>query len=346
MSFSENAILTRSRAIYSKRLTDRNYKDLLNCSGVEEAADYLSTKTQYFETFVSFTSAKINRMMLESLLKRNYVGQFSALYSFSKIIGNETCRYFVMVNEITLILSCLRYVLAPNKLDIFVSLPSYENMSPGFDVMSVANSEDFSEMLSKLKKTEYYEALKKLDGEEKPNVLKIENALYGYLDKKICEIAKKSLSKDEYKKVYEMVAFNSDLKFISKVMRLKRTFNFSPEEIIDCGFSFDASLLSKDETQSIISAKDADELVSEVGKTVYGKGGDLHKIKDVDLWSREIKFEKYSKEIMYSTCPNVVMMCCFFLKEIEIRNITSIIEGKKYGLEPGEIEKHLVGYKS
>ncbi|MBQ7654442.1 MAG: V-type ATPase subunit [Clostridia bacterium] len=345
MSFSENAIMTRSRAIYAKRLTNQNYRELLNCSSVSEAADYLSTKTQYFDTFASVTSAKINRMMLESLLRRDYVAQFSSLYKFSKIIGNEMCRYFVMINEISVILSCLRYVMAPNKLDIFISVPTFEDMSVGFDVLSLANSEDFSEMLTKLRQTEYYDVLKSLDG-ERPDVLKIENALYGYLDKRICEIAKKSLSSGEYKQVFEIIATDSDLRFISKLFRLKKYYHLSPEQIREYGFNVSESLLTKKETERMITAQDEDGFIKALGSTAYAKDGGLQGVEDITHWARAYKHEKYSKKIMYSTCPNVVMMCSFFLKDNEVKNITSIIEGIKYGLEPDEIKKYLVGFEN
>ena len=348
MSFSENAIMTRARAMYAKRLTAQNYKELINCNSIAQAADYLSTKTQYFDDSIQFTSAKLNRMMLESLLKRNFIGQFSSLYKFSKIIGNKMCRYFVMLNEITVIMSCLRYVLAPNKLDIFISTPTFDDMSVGFDIMGLARSENFKQMLAKLEDTEYYDVLKPFEN-EKTDVLKIENALYGFLDKRICQIAKKSLQKKEYDEVYEVLAINSDLNFISKVLRLKEVYNFPPEKIKDYGFSLNTTLFQKKETEKMIAAKDAEEFLKAVGETVYGKGETFQKVEDIEdvtNWARQYEYNIYSKKIMYSTCPNTVMMCCFFLKKNEVKNITNIIEGIKYGLEPNEIEKNLVGCES
>lgn len=342
MSFSENSIMTRSRAIYAKRLTNQNYSEMLNCSSVNEVADYLSTKTQYFDTFGAFTSAKINRMMLESLLKRNFASRFSSLYRFSEIIGNKMCEYFMTVREITAILSCMRYALAQNKFDIFISVPSFEDMSVRFDLMSLANSENISELIIKLKKTPYYEILKDFC-DDKPDMVKIENALYGYLDKRACEIAKKSLSKSEYREVLEILAINSDLKLISNVFRMKKFFGTSPEEIIKLNFPTYATLLTKKEIDGMIFAKDADEFLRVVEKTSYGKGFDLQNIDDVMIWARRYKYDKFSKKIMYSTYPNAVMMCCFFLQDNEVKNITSIIEGIKYGIDKDRIKQHLVG---
>lgn len=345
MSFSENAITTRARAIYAKRLTAQNYKELMNCTSIAQAADYLSTKTQYFDPSLQFTSAKLNRMMLESLLKRSFIGQFSSLYKFSSLIGNKMCGYFVMLNEITVILSCLRYVLAPNKLDIFISTPTFDNMSVGFDIVKLASAESFEQMLSRLENTEYYGVLKRFEN-EKIDMLKIENALYGYLDEKICAIAKKSLSKKEYEEVYKVFAINSDLNFILKLLRLKKVFKCSPDEIKAYGFPSHATMIREKEKEKMIASKDDEEFLKAVNETVYGDDSAALSIEDLTRWAREYEYKNYSKKILYSTCPNTVMMCCFFLKKNEVKNITNIIEGIKYGLEPEEMAKHLVGWEN
>lgn len=343
MSFSENAIMTRARAIYAHRLTQQNYKDLLSCSTVTEAADYLSSKTQYFDSFSSGTSVKMNRMMLESLIKRNYILRFSDLYKFSSIIGNKLCQFFVMLNETTVILSCLRYVIVPNKMDIFISVPTFEDMKVGFDVMSLASCESFDEMLEKLKNTQYYELLKEFAG-SKPDILKIENRLFDNLYRKTDEIAKNSLSKSERQEVHEILAIYSDLKVISNIYRLKKYFGFSPERIKEYNFPHTVSLLNKKEFDMLQNSENAEKMLETLSGTAYKKALDGREIEDIEKWAREFKHKIFSKKIMYSTNPNTVMMCCFFLKENEVKNIIHIIEGIKYEIEPREIEKRLVGY--
>ena len=343
MSFSENAIMTRARAIYAQRLTDLNYKDLLNCSTVTEAAEYLEAKTQYFKTFSSTTFTKMNRMMLESLLKRNYIAQFSSLYKFSSIIGNRLCKFFVMLDETTVILSCLRYVLAPNKLDMFISVPTFDNMKVGFNVMALASSENFDEMILKLQDTPYYDLLKEFsDG--KPNISKIENKLFQNLYERTNEIAKKSLTKSEYREVFDIIAIYADLKFITNIYRLKKNFKFTPEMIKEYSFTQTVTLLNNREIEGLIRADNAEEFLKILSQTIYKVDPDH--IDDIEQWAREYKYKIYSKKILYSTSPNAVMMCCFFLKENEVKNITHIIEGIKYGVEPQDIAKHLVGFET
>ena len=151
------------------------------------------------------------------------------------------------------------------------------------------------------------------------------------------------MSKSEYKEIHEIFAVYSDLKFITNTYRLKQYFHFAPEKIKAYVFMPSISLLSKKEIEELICSENAEKMLEALSHTAYKKGCDGSEAEDIEKWAREYKFNMYSKKIMYSTNPNTVMMCCFFLKENEVKNITHIIEGIKYEIEPSEIEKRLVG---
>ena len=46
---ASNAILAKARAMYGRRLTARNYQELLNCRDLPDLISYLKTRTSYSE---------------------------------------------------------------------------------------------------------------------------------------------------------------------------------------------------------------------------------------------------------------------------------------------------------
>lgn len=343
MSFPENAILTKARAIYAKRLTDVNYNELMNCSSVADAANYLATKTHYAEVFSDVTSAKINRMMIEGLLKRCLLNRLLSLCHFSKILGNEMYEYIVIKNDITAILSCLRYMETENKYDFLISLPVFLDKITSVDMLKLAKTQNFEQVLDELKNTPYHKTLENFRN-EKIDLIKIENALNDYMYKKTYEIAKQKLSKKEFEEVIGLFKMNADLKFISNVFRLKKYFRMSAQKIKEYNFNVVVTAFDKKQIEEMISCDNVEEMYEIIDKTIYGKKLDCRKFERFEDWTLQYRHKEMSHKAVYSTAPNVVMVCCNFLAEIEIKNITNIIQGIKYQIPKEEIEKSLIGY--
>lgn len=347
MSFSENAVLTRARAISARRLTNENYRELMNVSGVEEFAEYLSSKTHYSKEFEDVSSVKMNRMMIESLLKRHLTSEYSSLCSFCKILGNKMYRYFVIKNDIEAILSSIRYITTPNKYDIFVSTPTFLNKITSIDMLSLIRSENLAQAGEKLRGTPYFEILTKFqDEDEKTVIIKIENALYDYMYEQSINIAQKTLSKKECEKVRKLLELSSDIRLITSLYRLKKYFSLSGEKIRKYGFKSALSGLSQRQINSMIDAKNCEDFYESVKSTVYYK--EFEK-KEPEYLARDMNTIRYNlalKTVLYSTHPNEIMICSFFISENEVMNLTHIIESLKYGIDKKDVEKQLIGYNA
>ena len=84
---SSNAILAKSRAMYGRRLTERNYTELLNCHSVNEVANYLKNRTAYADIFEGTTTTDIHRGQLETMLKKRVFDQYASLCRYEMSIG-------------------------------------------------------------------------------------------------------------------------------------------------------------------------------------------------------------------------------------------------------------------
>lgn len=84
--FSSNAILSKARAMYGKRLTAADYQALLTCQSVGEVAAYLKQRTVYAQVLSGVNELTIHRGQLESLLKKS-------CSSTSPLWGGMSCRW-------------------------------------------------------------------------------------------------------------------------------------------------------------------------------------------------------------------------------------------------------------
>lgn len=64
-------------AMYGRRLTERNYTELLNCHSVNEVANYLKNRTAYADIFEGTTTTDIHRGQLETMLKKRVFDQYA-----------------------------------------------------------------------------------------------------------------------------------------------------------------------------------------------------------------------------------------------------------------------------
>ncbi len=120
----------------------------------------------------------------------------------------------------------------------------------------------------------------------------------------------------------------------------------SAQKIKEYDFDVKVTALDRKQIEAMISAENVNEMYEIIDKTVYGKKLNCRKFERFEDWTLQYKHNEMSHKAIYSTAPNVVMVCCNFLAEIEIKNITNIIQGIKYQIPEADIEKNLIGYQN
>ncbi len=344
MALSANAILTKVRAMYGRRLTPENYAELLSCSSVSEVANYLNTNTQYNDVLSDLPTGYVKRNVLENALRKHLFIQFESISHFEKAIGQEMYRYFIIRNEIDEIMSCIRLLKTPDKDEYLMKMPVFLNGLTTIDLFRLAKSQNFDDIIKSVSNTDYEKILVPLYPiDENINFPAVEAALFKYLNEKTEELSKKSLPKKEREEFLFALRTVSDLKNITNVYRLKFIYKFSPEQIRNFVLAEVNSNIEPKKKQKIIDAKDIEEFRQAVNSTCYGN--DLKKItsySNIENVCDKFLCEFASKKLRFSTYPAVVMFCWIILAENEIKNIIHLAEAIKYGIEQDEIKKLLI----
>lgn len=342
MSKAATAILVKSRAKYGRRLVARDYDELLSCKNVSDIVAYLRTNTHYNVSLDGIREAAVHRGNLEQLLKSKIYNDFAELCKFERSIGEHYFEYLMMKNEIDRLLVFLRYFTAGYPEKYLFALPDFFSKNSKIDFVGITESKSFDDILNHLKRTDYYSLLSPFQTNDGTfDFTTAESVLDRYLYQQTEKMIDKNFSGKEKQELKRLFATSAELDNIRKIYRAKEYFGVS-ETMLKAQLNDMRALLNKTQYNSLISCESAAEVIDILKKTKYKFEIEKCEFSFIDELANRVKFDFFRREMCFSSYAAVVMAATIFIFEIEIENITNIIEGKRYGVDNELIKKMLI----
>lgn len=339
-SFSSNAILSKARAMYGKRLTKENYRDLLNCKSVGEVAAYLKSRTAYSKVLAGINENEVHRGQLEGKLRQKLFEDYASLCRYELSVGEHFSDYLLERSEIEQILHSLMYLGAGTPEEYIFSLPAFLNRHTRIDLYALAHVKNYDDLLNALSHTPY----RKLIEPFRPvagvplNYTGIENALYTYLYNSAFTIIDKYTHGETARQLREMFQTYIDLINASRIIRLKSVYHEGPDFIRSALLPF--GTIHPRLLDEMLEAEPK-EVLDVMAKAPIGKRSQKIEYTYADQLPDRMKYLTCRHDIRFSTHPSVVMLSYIFLTQIELQDIINIVEGIRYQLAPEEIQKLL-----
>lgn len=342
MSKASNSILALSRAFYGKRLTQKQYTDLLGCKSLNEFASYLKGRTVYGESFDAAGGSFTAEMILEALKKHTYKN-FAKLCRYEQAIGSEFHQFFRAKSEVMQILDCTMHMLSGNTEGYLMDMDAFLDFHVDIDLYALGRANSLEEMAQALKKTPYEKIFLNCMAVTDRSYLTFETAFDDYLKRYQYELAKKCFRAKEKEEIIEALSRCFDLKYIDNLLRIADYYGglFAVSNSV-LPYSHTLSLFSKQQIEKLTAAANVQEIGEVLLKSPY---------KDCVRQSGEetqkalyLKYYNYcKKQIRFSPSPAVTMLCYVFLAENEAKNLMHITQGIKYGIDAQEIAQMLTG---
>lgn len=343
-NFAENAVYAKVKCFYGKRLTDKNYSDLLSLRSVNEIAEYLKANTAYSEIFEGISPTdELQRSRLENLLSNKLFNEFESIIRFQKAAGGEMYKYFIMKYDTAQIIKVLGSIGTKSD-DYFFTFPVFYNERSLLDLYSLARVKSEDELLEKTKGTVYYDALRSAltDYRITKNLTVVQSELAAMLDNEFIKLAggkkNKLPEKSEAVNLYKTV---KDIQIIKVMYRLKR-FKTESNNISKKTYPVLTSF-SYGELYNMFHAPNGEALDKIIETTRFADIVYRQSASDIFREADEYLMRETAKTVSRSRDPDSVMFAYFYTSENEIKNIIHIIEGVRYGLTPIEILPLLVG---
>lgn len=343
MSFSQNSVIARSRAVFGRSLTYEDLARLCTKRSIPEVAEYLRNTPRYRDALSDIELGTIRRRQLEALLDKSL---FDTLDSFRRFDLTESRWFFgaiVQRMETDQVLLAIQGVVDGSTDSYITALPAFLIERSHIDLLELGRAQSFSDLDRMLSGTRFGRLLSPLLTEAQAsgriNIRECERRLYTdfYLNcMKVIGKSCKGSAKTEMKRV---LLRSIDMKNVVTCCRMK-AFGFTPQEASEQMLPF-RYRLGKEQVEQLMKQPDTDSIarqLAELGFRTDSTAGSAA----VEQLTERISLEFFRRTMRLSRNSSTVYFCLIECLENELHNVKTIIEGIRYGVPAKEIMEMLV----
>lgn len=343
-TYAGNAIMTKVRALYGKRLKADDYEQLLAKKTVSEAAAYLKNETYYAESLTEVNEELVHRKQLENLIRR---GTFNVLYQ--RLRGYTSSRdslflqLFIMKNETEQLLTAIRLLNSGSMDKYIAAMPIRLARLMSFDLFQLARVTTFDGLLDVLEHSAYYPILARFRPSSASRLVDLtlcEAALLTRYYETALAHARHSYRGQTRKDLEELLYHQVTLHNISVIYRMRRYLGANREMIAQRVVRVSGAnnkwidrLLEAEDLETLQQLLSGNRLLRQ---SSFAWDVDVQRMA---MQRMELSQPLHKHLFRFSTQPVVVVICYMTLLEIEQNNIIHIIEGIRYGVPPEELRR-------
>lgn len=339
---ASSAVITKARAKYGKRLTEKDYKALLKCQNVSAVVSYLKTHTHYSYALNKINENEVHRGQLETLLKQKVFYDFDSLCRYEMSEGSPFSEFIIRRYEIEQLVHFLLLLSCNKQENYLFALPSYFNKHTDIDLYKLSACKDFDSFIETLGNCKYQSILQnfKPDNNGVIDIAGAEDALNIYSYKELYDAISKRKNKKQKENLKSLCDYVNDFCNISRILRLKKYYSMDEEKVKSHLMPF--GTIKVKTLDDMCKAKDVDEVFDILAKTRIGKRMKQMSIEKEEQLSNVTRFHMCRRMMYYSTDPAVVLLSYMYVSEAELKNIVTIIEGVRYNCTAEQIESMLI----
>lgn len=342
-SLANNAIITKTKSMYGKYLKAEDYDRMIKLSTVPELVAYLKKHPNYKDILKDVSENTIHRGHLEALIRRNSIEKILKLVKLVYSDDKDFYMLDVIKQENEVILSVIRMMINDDHEDISGRLPFFYDVKTHIDYKKMLKIKDYDDLLGAVKGTDYEDILRPYYTKNKDQLryLDIEHALEVYYYDLIFKTIKKNYSGKLKKDLEHLFQSKIDLSNVTKIYRLKKFYKADPITIKNVLVN-EYSKMSDKKLSDLIAVDNPDQLLSVITKNHYFPIADEDDYVYIEYYTGKIRYQLAKKYMYFATEVPKVYAAFIILSEIEVENLTNIIEGIRYRIDDHEMKQMLI----
>ena len=322
------------RTAYGQRLRSADYRDLLNFHSVSEIVQYLKDTPRYGELLAGLEPMYTHRGHLEMLLERDLFDRCVHFCAMEQLLRTPFFRFFVYEYEIR---ELCKAAMLGNQ-EYISAMSTWLTPYASFNVDALARAQNDTEMIEAVSHTPYAPILKKylVSARTGTSLAECEIAMRAAAFRHVLRDAEQTLRGSDLEAFRGLVGEQIDLINIINAYRLLSVFH-TDQETLSAMLLPEGGRMPKRVCQELYSAKTADEFLTVLGTTRYGKKlGGLAVINDIpdnvrlEHAFQTLRYRTARKALHFSGHAAVSLYAVHFLDQIEVRNLITVIEGIRY----------------
>lgn len=344
MNSEYSAVSAKLKAMYSNFLTKEDYEQLLSRKTVGEICGYLKSTPAYASVLESVNERDVHRGQVEILISVEIIDEYLRLYDFLDSSKREVLKFWFMRREIEFLTRELRYIFTheSRNADQF----SQDRFEAFFETHTKINKElmknasSLADCIEACKNTPYAEPLQRAEnlGSDFFSVSMILEMFY-YTS--IWHTVSRKLDRTQSELFKKALGSKIDILNLLWMYRGKQYFNFE-EEIIFTYLIPIRYRLSEDLIKELVHAEKIEGFIQLVAETKYaplfdGIGNGIFPEENYRTFIRKI-----DKNMFFNHPQSLIAVYTYLdLKELELDNIKTVVEGIRYGKTADVIRPHI-----
>ena len=302
---SYTAIAAKVRAMYGCRMTPEDYRQLMSKQSISEAASFLQSHPGYRRELSGMNVSGIHREQLETALRSTYRNEYRRIFRFLTGEDQAFLRFPIYRAEKEAILTAMRRLSSQHMLEPEETWAPMLAAKSKLHLTELRQAGDFRRIADAARDTIYASALSRsisADGRE-PSMAFVDNILLVTY----------------YAHLYRVLAHN---------------YAGDTKKLIKKSLDEETDLLNLVLFLRLLSAEDYDAALELVRSGPYGALFRSIQPTGLEAYLYTMQY-RFNLRQLRAAQPTVYTPVAYLgLKEIELRNIISIIECIRYGVSP------------
>ncbi len=343
-AFKYACINAKIRGMYGKLLEKEAYDEMISSQSVMGVASFLKNNTAYGSLLSSINENLIHRGELETILKTSLFDDFAKIFRYLR--GNQQVflKAAFLRYEIEDLKVILRILSSHNKNQIAADSLNFLKRYSELDYEALEKSRTIPEFVDNLKESVYYNVLSPFVYSSHPGTLfDMEMALDLHFFTVIFRLKDKLLTGQDKKNISESFGTETDILNIMWIYRCKKFFDIPKEVILNKAIPH-WYRLNRRQLLSLAGSRNLEEFKSVLSTTRYN---DVFNPSDEHLWPysyTDFIYTLNKKSLLANSFNFKTVMAYIHLKEIDIRNIITVIEGIRYRMPAEKIRTFVTGH--
>ena len=348
MSFSDNSVIAKARAVYGQSLTVQDYGIMSARTSVADVCAYLKQTQRYGRALSAVNPQTVHRGQLEALLGKAVFDIFGRFHRFDFTAGRFYFRYIIMASEIDLLLTAVRDVSSSSSVDLIASLPIFLAEHSCLDIEALGRAESLGDIAEAISGTVYYKPLRPLlcdsggtaDASLPHRLFLCERTLYELYYTDLLRDIERSFSGGEKTELKRCVLKCADMENTVICCRMGRFFGADGSSVGEALVPF-RYRLGEQAIERLVRLSDTEAIRAELYGIGYGAGSRPCP-ETVEQLTDEISLDFLRRTLRLTKSSAVAYFALTECLKTELKSIRTVIEGVRYGVGGSEILSMIV----
>lgn len=337
------AVSAKLKAMHGLHLSESDYNALLTKKTVPEVCAYLKSSTGYSQVLKNVDDRTIHRLDLERYLKNVLKKEYIRMYNFVGQNERKILYMWFMRSEVEFLKQAVHCIFngADNDIEMLpYTVGKFFRAHTKIDVDAVGKIKVFDELIDVCKNTVYYEVLKRsssIDADAFAITMRLDSFYY----RRLWKAKDAYLDKQERQIFEDYIGSDIDALNVLWIYRSHKYFSVDNEMIYTYLIPV-RHRLRENQIKAMVESGSTEEFFDIVGQTPYKALFEgIDKGFFVEKCYRKMIY-KIAKRIYKNYPMSMSAVFVYFrLKEVEIDNLQTIIEGIRYSFNADAILEHI-----